>query len=105
MSVLVFDHPFLSGLLGDAEVGAFFSAETELKAMLDFEEALAIAEAEKGVIPEAAGQAIAEAVAGFRPDVEELRESTARDGVVVPELVRQLRAAVGEPHAGHVHFG
>jgi 3-carboxy-cis,cis-muconate cycloisomerase len=105
MSVSVFDHPFLSGLLGDAEVGAFFSAEAELKAMLDFEEALAAAEAEKGVIPEAAGQAIAEAVAGFRPDVEELRESTARDGVVVPELVRQLRAAVGEPHAGHVHFG
>ena len=29
----------------------------------------------------------------------------ARDGVVVPELVRQLRAAVAEPHAAHVHFG
>ncbi len=27
------------------------------------------------------------------------------DGVVAPELVRQLRAAVGEPHASHVHFG
>jgi len=28
-----------------------------------------------------------------------------RDGVVVPELVRQLRDAVGEPHRGAVHKG
>lgn len=105
MSVSVFDHPVLSGLLGDREVAAFFSIEAELKAMLDFEAALAVAEAEKGVIPEAAGQAIAKAVQGFRPDIEKLGQSTARDGVVVPELVRQLRAAVGKPHAGNVHFG
>lgn len=105
MSVSVFDHPFLSGLLGDREVGAFFSAEAEFKGMLDFEAALAAAEAEKGIIPEAAGKTITKAIASFRPDVEKLRQATARDGVVVPELVRQLRAAVGKPHAGHVHFG
>jgi 3-carboxy-cis,cis-muconate cycloisomerase len=101
MSVSVFDHPFLSGLLGDEEVGAFFSTEAELKALLDFEVALAAAEAEKGIIPKAAGKTIA----GFAPDIEKLREATARDGVVVPEFVRQLRAAVGEPHAEYVHFG
>jgi 3-carboxy-cis,cis-muconate cycloisomerase len=105
MSVSVFDHPFLSGLLGDGEVAAFFSVEAELKAMLDFEDALAAAEAEKGVIPDAARKAIAGAIQGFRPDVEKLRQSTARDGVVVAELVRQLRAAVGKPHAEYVHFG
>jgi 3-carboxy-cis,cis-muconate cycloisomerase len=105
MTVSAFDHPFLSGLLGDEEVGAFFSAEAELKAMLDFEAALAAAEVEKRVIAEAAGKAVAEAIAGFAPDIGKLREATARDGVVVPELVRQLRAAVGKPHAEHVHFG
>jgi 3-carboxy-cis,cis-muconate cycloisomerase len=105
MSVSVFDHPFLSGLLGDEEVGAFFSTEAELRTMLAFEEALAAAEAEKGLIPEAAGTAIAETIAGFAPDIGKLREATARDGVVVPELVRQLRAAVGELNARHVHFG
>jgi 3-carboxy-cis,cis-muconate cycloisomerase len=105
MTVSVFDHPFLSGLLGDAEVTALFSAEAGLKAMLDFEEALAAAEAEKGVIPQDAGKIIAEAIADFQPDIEKLRNATARDGVVVPELVRQLRAAVGKPHADHVHFG
>jgi 3-carboxy-cis,cis-muconate cycloisomerase len=105
MSASVFDHPFLSGLLGDDQVAVFFSAEAELKAMLDFEDALAAAEAEKGVIPEAAGKAIAEGIPSFRPDIQKLRHATARDGVVVPELVRQLRAAVGKPYADHVHFG
>ncbi|MDN5928948.1 MAG: 3-carboxy-cis,cis-muconate cycloisomerase [Hyphomicrobiales bacterium] len=105
MSVSVLDHPILAGLLGDREIAAFFSVEAELEAMLDFEAALAGAEAEKSIIPEAAGKAIADAIAGFRPDVEKLAQATARDGVVVPELVRQLRAAVGKPHSGHVHFG
>jgi 3-carboxy-cis,cis-muconate cycloisomerase len=105
MSVSVFDHPVLAGLLGDREAAAFFSVEAELRAMLDFEAALAAAEAEKGVIPEAAGKAVARAIAGFRPDIEKLCRSTARDGVVIPELVRQLRAAVGTPHAEHVHSG
>jgi 3-carboxy-cis,cis-muconate cycloisomerase len=105
MSVSVFDHPILAGLLGDREIAAFFSVEAELKAMLDFEAALAAAEAEKGVIPEAAGTAIFEAITGFRPDIEKLGQAAARDGVVVPELVRQLRAAVGKPHGEHVHFG
>ena len=34
-----------------------------------------------------------------------LRAGVARDGVVVPELVRQMREAVGEPHGASVHFG
>jgi 3-carboxy-cis,cis-muconate cycloisomerase len=105
MTVSVFEHPFLSGLLGDEEVAAFFSADADLRAMLGFEEALADAEAEEGLIPETAAPAIAEAVASFQPDWAKLRDGTARDGVVVPEFVRQLRHAVGEPHSGHVHFG
>jgi 3-carboxy-cis,cis-muconate cycloisomerase len=73
--------------------------------MLGFERALAEVEAGLGVIPAEAGAAIAAALAGFVADTAALRAATARDGVVVPELVRQLRAAVGAPHSGHVHFG
>ena len=40
-----------------------------------------------------------------RPDWEQLAEGLAQDGVVVPAFVKQLRAAVGEPHAKSVHFG
>jgi 3-carboxy-cis,cis-muconate cycloisomerase len=105
MTVSPFDHPYLSGLLGDEPVSAFFSAAAELDAMLAFERALAKAEAAEGVIPVDAATEIAAAVAHFAPDVASLREATARDGVVAPDLVRQLRAAVGEPHGRHVHFG
>ena len=105
MTVSPFDHPYLSGLVGDEEVASFFSAAAELEAMLAFEVALAKAEAVAGVISVDAAHAIEIAAHRFSPDVASLRAATARDGVVVPDLVRQLRAAVGEPHARHLHFG
>jgi 3-carboxy-cis,cis-muconate cycloisomerase len=105
MTVSPFDHPYLSGLLGDEPVAALFSAAAELEAMLAFEVALAKAEAAEGLIPVEAAKAIADTAHRFSPDVASLRDATARDGVVVPDLVRQLRAAVGEPHGRHVHFG
>ena len=105
MTVSPFDHPYLSGLLGDEAVAALFSVAAELEAMLAFEVALARAEAEAGVIPADAAGAIEAAAHRFSPDVASLRAATARDGVVVPDFVRQLRAAVGEPHGRHVHVG
>jgi 3-carboxy-cis,cis-muconate cycloisomerase len=57
------------------------------------------------MIPAEAARAIVDALARFSPDVAGLREATTRDGVVVPELVRQMREAVGAPHGEHLHFG
>lgn len=105
MTVSPFDHPLLAALLGDSDTAAHFSLAAELEAMIAFERALAEVEAELGVIPAEAGAAIASAFEHFTPDTAALRTATARDGVVVPELVCQLRTAVGEPYAKHVHFG
>ncbi|GAA4125619.1 3-carboxy-cis,cis-muconate cycloisomerase [Aminobacter aganoensis] len=105
MTVSPFDHPFLSGLLADAETARQFSAEAEIAAMLAFERALAEAEAGEGVIGSVAAAAIVAAAASFEPDVTALNAAVARDGVVVPEFVRQLRLAVGAPHGDKVHFG
>lgn len=105
MSVSVFDHPWLSPLLGDSEVARQFTPEAELQAMLAFEVALAKAEADHGIIPSAAAAAIAGAASTFKPDMTALADSTARDGMVVPEWVSQLRRDVGPPHDSHVHFG
>ncbi|TIX87863.1 3-carboxy-cis,cis-muconate cycloisomerase [Rhizobium sp. P44RR-XXIV] len=105
MSISPFDHPFLSGLLGDAEVSGYFSVKAEIRAMLDFEAALAKVEAQHGVIPQAAAQRIGEVCASFEPDLSSLKAATATDGVVIPDLVRQLRKAVGEDAGSHVHFG
>src|SRR5216117_2379708 len=105
MSVSVFDHPWLSALLGDEEVARHFSAQAELRAMLEFEVALGIAEAELGIIPMEAAQAIAATALTFQSDPVALAAGTARDGMAVPDWVGQLRRAVGEPHGKHVHFG
>ncbi|WP_026622644.1 3-carboxy-cis,cis-muconate cycloisomerase (plasmid) [Ensifer sp. WSM1721] len=105
MTYSAFDHPYLSGLLGDEAVAAEFSVAADIRAMLAFEAALARAEARHGVIPDAAADRITAACRAFSPDVAALRRATAADGVVVPELVRQLRAAAGEEAAEYVHFG
>jgi 3-carboxy-cis,cis-muconate cycloisomerase len=97
--------PLLQALVGDEEVGACFSNAVELAAMLRFEAALVDAEAEAGLIPPAAARAIGKACESFRPDWQALAAGLARDGVVVPALVKQLRAAVGETHGRFVHVG
>jgi 3-carboxy-cis,cis-muconate cycloisomerase len=105
MARSAFDHPVLAGLLGDDEIAALIGFEAEMAAIIAFETALAQAEAEHGIIPAEAARAIAETLARFGPDVARLREATARDGVAVPELVRQMREAAGAPHGEHLHFG
>src|SRR5262245_22448385 len=104
MSVSVFDHPWLSALLGDAEIARHFTIEAELRAMLEFEVALAMAEAELGFIPTEAAHAIAKTALSFQPDLAALSAGVARDGMVVPDWGKQLREAVGA-HGDHVHFG
>ncbi|WP_028745626.1 3-carboxy-cis,cis-muconate cycloisomerase [Rhizobium mesoamericanum] len=105
MTISAFDHPFLSGLLGDDETASYFSAAADIRAMLGFEAALARAEAIHGLISHEAARHIDTSCATFEPDVFRLRTATARDGVVVAELVKQLREAVGSPYSDCVHLG
>jgi len=98
-------RPLLSALVGDEEVEALFSNEAELAALLEVEAALADAEAKAGLIGADAAARIGEVCRNFSPDWEVLAQGLARDGVVVPELVRQLREAVGESYRGAVHKG
>lgn len=99
MTASPFDHPFLSDLLGDDEIAPYFCAEADIRAMLSFEAALAKAEAAHGLIPAEAARRITDTCAAFSPEVSSLRSATARDGVVVPDLIKQLRASVGEEAA------
>jgi 3-carboxy-cis,cis-muconate cycloisomerase len=91
--------------MGDAEAETFFSDAADLAAMLEFESNLALAEAEAGLVPEEAARDIAGVCEKFQPRWVGLAEGLTKDGVVVPELVKQLRQSVGEPHARYVHLG
>ena len=98
------DHPWLAGLLGDAEIAALTGPGADLAAMLAFETALAAAEARAGLIPPGAAAAIAQALAGYQADIGALGRQPPATAWWCPS-VRQLRAAVGEPHAARLHFG
>jgi 3-carboxy-cis,cis-muconate cycloisomerase len=105
MSYTPYQAPILSKLLGDSEIAELFSVRAELAAMLRFEAELAKAQASLEMIPAGAGAAISKACASFRPDIDAIGAGASVDGVAVPELIRQLRAAIGEPFAAYCHFG
>ncbi|WP_048648080.1 3-carboxy-cis,cis-muconate cycloisomerase [Nitratireductor soli] len=105
MTISPFDHPILSGLLGDEALAGLFSARAEIDAMLRFETALAEAQARESVIPHETATAIAKTIAGFSPDIAKLKAGIARDGVVIPALVKELRAKLPAAHRPHLHFG
>jgi 3-carboxy-cis,cis-muconate cycloisomerase len=98
-------HPWLSALLGDAEIAALLSAEAELAAMLRFESALAEAQGRLGIISGEAARACMAAIASFRPDIADLAQGTERDGVAVPALMAQIREAIATEHRAALHFG
>lgn len=92
-------------LLRDPEIEGFFSAKADMDAMVRFECALALAQAEHEVIEKSTAEKIVEAAKTFVGDQPAIEEATARDGVAAPELVRQLRDHVGSPEADKLHYG
>jgi 3-carboxy-cis,cis-muconate cycloisomerase len=82
-----------------------FSDASVLQAMLDFEAALARAEAASGVIPEEAADAIREAARADAFDVAELTRLALRAGTPAIPIVKALKERVGGRNAGFVHWG
>ena len=105
MTFSLFDHPHFKALLGRDDLGALFTPEAEIDAMLRFEAALALAEADAGVIPEASAAAITDVIGEFRPATQMLQAGVIRDGLVVPTLIAALRDTLDNPHRSHLHVG
>ncbi len=99
------NRPLLAALAGDQEIEALLADEAQVAAMVRFEVALAQAEAEVGLISAEAATAIATGLAGFEPDWGDLALGMARDGVVVPALLVQMRRRIAAPHAEALHKG
>jgi 3-carboxy-cis,cis-muconate cycloisomerase len=97
--------PFAAALAADAEIDACFTPQAELAAMLEFESALAAAQAESGLIPGVAAQAIATACRDFQPDMAALAAGLRQDGVLGPAFVAMLRKNIPESFAKFLHFG
>lgn len=97
--------PLLSPIFGSAAVAEIFSDRAMLQAMLDFEAALAEAEAEAGLIPATAVASIKSACDVSLFDITGIGRAAALAGNVAIPLVKALTAKVNEKARGHVHWG
>ena len=93
-----------SQLWKDREIADLFSAERELALALRFEAALAEAQACSGSISADAASAIVRACRDFELDKDQLAHGVRRDGMIVPELVRQIREVLPDTHRDALHF-
>jgi 3-carboxy-cis,cis-muconate cycloisomerase len=85
-------------------LAALFSDESVLRAMLEFETALARAEARHGLIPPEAADAIAAAAVPSNFDVSILADAAFRAGTPAIPLVKMLTDQVRKTHAAAARF-
>ncbi len=100
--------PLLAPMLSSAAMRAVYDDGAFLQHMLDVEAALARAEAETGVIPNAAAAPIVAACRAARFDMAALAEAATRAGNLAIPLVKALTAEVAktDPDAArYVHWG
>lgn len=91
MALLLRDRPATT-----PEMLAAFGDEAHLRAALDFEAALARAEAAEGLIAEDAAAAIAAVCQDFSCDMAELADAAAHAGTLAIPLVERLRARLAQ---------
>ena len=98
------DSPILGTLYGSDAMRAVFDERAYFQRMLDVEAALARAQAELGIIPAQAAEAIGRAARFENLSTEELAASARNVGYPVVGLVHGLSRAAGEA-GGWTHWG
>src|SRR3984885_10726455 len=91
--------------VSDPGIRALYRLENRWQAWLDVEAALAVAQAELGIIPAEAADAIAKAAHYELMARARLDEGFARTGHTIVPLVWELSRVIGEEHGGWVHWG
>lgn len=104
MTASPWDSALLKPLVSDDETASLFSDRAAVRAMLDFEVALAVVQERLGLIPRGASRRIHAAAARLEPRWKELGSGTQQAGHPVSALVGHLRSLSGDA-ADHVHRG
>jgi adenylosuccinate lyase len=91
--------------VSDPGLRALYRQENRWQAWLDVEAALARAQAQLGIIPADAAEAIAAKSKLDLMDRKRIDEGFTRTGHTLVPLVWELSRVVGEPHGGWVHWG
>ena len=105
MPVSVFDMQSLQHLWGTDALRAIFGEENRVQKWLDFEAALAGAQAEMGIIPAAAAQEIAGKAKVENIDIAAMSAEIRRIKHSLVPALKQLQAACSKENGEWVHYG
>jgi 3-carboxy-cis,cis-muconate cycloisomerase len=101
----VIDSGFLRDLYGTEELRQIFSDVHQLQCWLDFEAALARAEAGVGLAPPEAADEITRVARADLFDLETIRQGVAETGHPLITIVRELAGLCGGEAGRYVHWG
>ena len=101
---MTFASALYDGLFADPDMAALWNADAQTAHMLAFEAAFSRAMGQAGRFDGDLAARAADHIASFSPDRADLSAGSARDGLPVPALVRQLKAGAGDAAAA-IHAG
>lgn len=105
MTVVAAPFSLLDCLVGDVEQAEIFSARSAVEGWLAAERALALAQAECGVLSSAEAAAVVTAARFENVDLDRLWARSRVVGYPVVGLIEQVREVMSPPTAGRLHFG
>lgn len=99
-------EPHLFGpLFADPEIEGLFATGPIVAHFVAFERALTLALGETGAVAQAEAEAAIAAIDAFRPDIAQIRGRVLTDGLPVPGLVAELKAAAAPEAVAAIHKG
>ena len=101
----VFNSILLKHLWGTDELRAVFNDENRVQKWFDYEAALALAQAELGIIPQAAADEIARKAKVGNVDLEAIAAEIRRIKHPLVPALRALQAVCADGHGEYLHFG
>jgi len=98
------DSTIFSPLFTDEEISFLLTDEVYVRALVEVEVALALAQGKLGIIPTSAAKRISDVTAN-KVDLTALTKGAVRSGFPIIALVQELRKQVGPEAAAYVHWG
>ena len=105
MPTSVFDSVLLGHVWGTEELRAIFNDENRVQKWFDYEAALALAQAELGIIPKAAAAEIAAKAKVGNIDLVKVGAEIRRIKHPLVPALRALEAVCADRHGEYLHFG
>jgi 3-carboxy-cis,cis-muconate cycloisomerase len=105
MPVHVIDSVFFKDLYGTAQMRAVWDDVSRLQKWLDYEAALARAEAEVGIVPQAAADEIARKARAELMDLDAIKRGVDKTVHPLISIIRQLSDLCDDDAGGYVHWG